>query len=375
MSSVASISNNIVFSIVDKLASGFDLEREELKILLTLSRPEDIDYLFAAARKVRTAHFGNTVFLYGFLYFSTYCRNDCSFCQYRKTNGELRRYRKNIEEILPAADEMKHFGVHLIDLTMGEDPYLLDSNSNDSGKFFEIAQAVKKRTGLPIMLSPGVLDEAQIVELARSGMEWFACYQETYNRQLFSELRSGQSFDKRMAAKKIARNNGMLVEEGILLGAGAKPDDIVDALYFMRNEQFDQVRAMRFVESKGVTIVADKDSPENQEYLTIAVMRLLMPEVLIPATLDVDGLEGLSVRLAAGANVVTSVVPPNNGLAGVANASLDIEESRRSIEMITPILHEAGLEVASQRTYQAWIDSRRGRLPAKDPSPEVSLCA
>lgn len=375
MSSVSSISSSTVFTTVDNLLSGLDVGREELKTLLTLNKSEEIDYLFTAARKARATHFGNSVFLYGFLYFSTHCRNDCSFCQYRRTNSELRRYRKTLEEILPAADEMKRSGVHLIDLTMGEDPSLLACNSTDSGGFIEIAQAVKKRTGLPIMLSPGVMTQEQLTELAGLDMEWFACYQETYNRVLFSELRTDQNFDERMAAKRVAKENSMLVEEGILIGAGATPDDIVDALYSMRRLQFDQVRAMRFVESKGVTIVSDKNSPENQEYLTIAVMRLLMPEVLIPATLDVDGLEGLSVRLAAGANVVTSVVPPNKGLAGVANASLDIEESRRSIEMISPILYEAGLELASHEAYQTWLNSRRNRLLTEGHSPEVSLCA
>ncbi len=375
MSSVYSQSNTTVYSIIDRLAAGFDITSENLKILLTLDNRQEIDYLFSAARKARTNHFGNSIFLYGFLYFSTHCRNDCSFCQYRKSNSGLPRYRKTLEEILTAADEMQRSGVHLIDLTMGEDPCLLDRKSCDSETFVNIARTVKERTGLPVMLSPGVLAPEQLSELAVLGMEWFACYQETYNRKLFKKLRNNQSFDKRMTAKKIAREHGMLVEEGILLGAGATPDDIVDALYSMRREQFDQVRAMRFIESKGVTIKSDNNSPENQEYLSIAVMRLLMPEVLIPATLDVDGLEGLSVRLAAGANVVTSVVPPNKGLAGVANASLDIEESRRSIAMISPILHEAGLEIASHYTYQTWIYSRRSRLLAKKHIPEIQRCA
>ncbi len=363
-----------VIGIIDRLAAGKDVEREELKLLLALNEQTEIDYLFSAARRMREAHFGNTVFLYGFLYFSTHCRNDCTFCQYRKTNIGLRRYRKSLEEILPAADEMRASGVHLIDLTMGEDPCLMGADSSGSEGFAEIARVVKKRTGLPVMLSPGVLEFSQITQLAEEGMEWFACYQETYNRTLFEKLRPGQSFDKRMFAKRIARGHGMLVEEGLLLGAGSTPADIINALYVMKSEGFDQVRAMRFVESKGVTIEPAGNSPENQEYLTIALMRLLMPDVLIPASLDVDGLEGLSVRLAAGANVITSVVPPNQGLAGVANASLDIEESRRSVKLISPILKKEGLSVADHETYRTWVNKRRRRLPL-DGLSGGNLCA
>lgn len=374
MLTVSKKDTNLSFIIIDRLAAHDDVGKEDLERLLTLSKKDEIDYLFAAARRARTAYFGKAVFIYGFLYFSTHCRNDCSFCQYRRTNTEIHRYRKTLEEILPAADEMKQSGVHLIDLTMGEDPWMLACGSSRLSRFSEIAEQVKKRTGLPVMLSPGVMELDQLTELARMDMEWFACYQETYNRALFKDLRSGQDFEKRMLAKSVAREHGMLVEEGILLGAGSSPGDIIDSLYAMKREGFDQVRAMRFVESKGVTIPAADNSPANQEFLTIALMRLLMPEVLIPASLDVDGLKGLSVRLAAGANVVTSVVPPDRGLAGVANASLDIEESRRSIEQILPILEEAGLEMASQEKYQAWIDSRRRSSVAKSAS-ENRRCA
>jgi len=45
--------------------------------------------------------------------------------------------------------------------------------------------------------------------------------------------------------------------------------------------------------------------------------------------LDVDGLAGLKQRLEAGANVVTTIVPPGRGLAGVVRHSLDIEDGKR----------------------------------------------
>lgn len=367
--------NNNVSIIVDKLIAGNGVSRDQIKTLLTLDKESDIKQLFSAARQVRSSQFNTDIFLYGFLYFSTYCRNDCSFCQYRNSNTTLPRYRKDIQEILYAAEEMRGAGVHLIDLTMGEDPKMLNPASESSINFVNIAKAVKEQTGLPIMISPGVIPHDQIAEIAHSGIEWFACYQETYNEKLFASLRTDQSFSKRIASKQFAKEQGMLVEEGILLGTGEDPDDIVDAVYAMQSEQFDQVRAMRFIPSKGVTIDKSANSRNEQEYLTIAVMRLLMPDALIPASLDVDGLEGLAVRLEAGANVVTSVVPPNRGLAGVANASLDIDESRRSIEHISPILDKLGLQIATHNSYQNWIDRRRMQTGRSVDISEIRKCA
>ena len=72
--------------------------------------------------------------------------------------------------------------------------------------------------------------------------------------------------------------------------------------------------------------------------LTIAAMRLAMPDRFIPASLDVDGIAGLERRLEAGANVVTSIVPPTVGLAGVSQAELDIDEGYRTVHGVLPHL-------------------------------------
>ena len=84
-------------------------------------------------------------------------------------------------------------------------------------------------------------------------------------------------------------------------------------------------------------------------------MRLAMPHALIPASLDVDGLDGLKERLDAGANVVTSIVPPEKGLAGVAHSTLDIEDSRRNLDHILPVLTGCGLEPATAGQYRDWV--------------------
>lgn len=49
------------------------------------------------------------------------------------------------------------------------------------------------------------------------------------------------------------------------------------------------------------------------ELKIIALMRILYPEALIPASLDVDGIDGLENRINAGANLITSIIPPRSG--------------------------------------------------------------
>ena len=76
----------------------------------------------------------------------------------------------------------------------------------------------------------------------------------------------------------------------------------------------------------------------------------------------IDGLEGLRPRLEAGANVVTSLVPPQLGLAGVARSSLDIDNSKRSAASVLAVLERCGLEKGSPAEYRLWIEDRQKTL-------------
>jgi methylornithine synthase len=96
--------------------------------------------------------------------------------------------------------------------------------------------------------------------------------------------------------------------------------------------------------------------------LISAVMRVVFPDRLIPASLDVDGLAGLKQRLEAGANVVTSIVPPGRGLAGIARHSLDIEEGKRTITSVKKVLQVCGLKPAGTEAYRCWITLRQKKL-------------
>ena len=70
---------------------GARRSRDAARASTTRASPSEV---FAAAREARAAHFGDGVFLYGFVYFSTYCRNECAFCYYRADNALSPRYRK-----------------------------------------------------------------------------------------------------------------------------------------------------------------------------------------------------------------------------------------------------------------------------------------
>ncbi|MCL1982800.1 MAG: methylornithine synthase PylB [Clostridiales bacterium] len=308
------------------------------------------DELFASAREMRRQVFGDKIFMYGFVYFSTWCRNNCNFCYFRRDNN-IERYRKPKDEVLKIAMELADSGVNLIDLTMGEDPAYHSDGFEDA---VSIVWEIKKR-GVPVMVSPGVVGEEVIDRFSDAGADWFALYQETHNRELFAKLRVRQDFDERMECKRYARRKGLLIEEGILAGVGESEGDIAESLMQMGDIGASQVRVMSFVPQVGSPMENAATPDRIKEYKIIALMRLLYPYALIPASLDVDGIAGLRKRIEAGANVVTSIIPPRSGLMGVAQCTMDVDEGGRTFSEAAAVLEGMGLRAASRDEYKECI--------------------
>ena len=346
--------------ILEKADQEGRLEREEIVFLLCLTQKDQIDAVFEISRKLRFRYFANRVFLYGFIYISTFCRNQCNFCYYRSTNALSVRYRRKAADIIAAAQSLAESGVHLIDLTLGEDPQYFQDQGFEP--FIQIVKAVRQTIDLPIMVSPGVVSADVLSDFARAGVSWYACYQETHNQDLFKRLRPGQSYAARLANKELACRLGLLTEEGLLCGVGESAQDIAESIEEMRALEVSQMRAMTFVPQSGTPMQSWKRPDPLRELLTIAVLRLVFPDRLIPATLDVAGLTGLQSRLDAGANVVTSLVPPGFGLAGVAQNSLDIADARRTTAGILPELDKLGMQSASSEDYLVWYADRRRQI-------------
>lgn len=338
--------------ICERALGGGMLAEHDLELLLRAGAGER-ERVFAAARELRTAHFGDAVFLYGFIYFSTYCHNDCAFCFYRAGNEQSPRYRKSLPEVVAICRDLAASGVVLLDLTMGEDPAVRGDGTYAG--LLDLVEAVRDGSGLPVMVSPGLVPDAVLAGLRTRGADWYALYQETHTPELYERLRLGQPGPARAAARSAARRAGLLVEDGILTGIGDTAADRARSIVAMRDAGWEQVRVMTFVPQAGTPLAGVRPAGDADELLTIAAMRLAMPGRLIPASLDVDGIRGLERRLQAGANVVTSIVPPTVGLAGVSQSELDIDEGFRTVAGVLPHLERLGLRATSPDEYRDWL--------------------
>jgi methylornithine synthase len=342
--------------LIAKAERGEPLGTKDVFRLMSIDDKEGLEELYAAARRVRDKVFGKRIYTYGFVYFSTHCKNNCTFCYYRRSNTGIDRYRKSVEEIVDLSASLLDAGINLSDLTMGEDPVMY---ADDYKLLLDTISAVHDEVGISIMASPGALPERMFPAVREAGADWYACYQETYNRKLFESLRLEQSYDDRRNQKIWARKAGLLTEDGMMIGLGENVRDRADTIVTMGSLGCDQVRAMTFVPQVGTPMQDFTPYDSTEELKAIAVMRLLNHDKLIPCSLDVEGIAGLRTRIDAGANVVTSIVPPSKNLAGVAQHELDIENGNRSVEHVFEMLDETGHRHATATEYKAYLDSRR----------------
>ena len=358
--------------ILDKALSIEPLDRSEVLYLLNLKQPRELDKLFTAARQIRNRFFGDQVYIYGFLYFSTWCRNNCAFCRYRASNNLCHRYRKSDTQVIEAALEMMDSGVHLLDLTMGEDPFYY-SGKDGFDSLLGLIKELKRQIPLPVMVSPGSVPDRVLEKLFETGAEWYACYQETHNEKLFHQLRLNQNYQERLRVKYKAARLGLLIEEGILSGVGESLEDVADSMELMKDMGAHQVRVMNFVPQGGTPMQGFPPPARMRERLIIAVMRMLFPDRLVPASLDVYGIDGLCGKLEAGANVVTSLILPRSDMVGVAESTRDVYEGYRTVDGITPTLNRLGLSRARLDGYISWIEEERKRYISRYYSEEKVL--
>lgn len=107
-------------SILVKAETCEGLSVEEAAILLALPHTYD-EKIFASARKVKTALYGERIVLFAPLYISNLCTNNCLYCAFRMENGHIQRKKLTQEEIADQTRYLIEHGHKRILLEAGED--------------------------------------------------------------------------------------------------------------------------------------------------------------------------------------------------------------------------------------------------------------
>jgi biotin synthase len=307
------------------------LTRDEA--LAVAHRPlDELPSLIALAHKVRLAWCGPDVELESLINAkSGACPEDCAFC------SQSVRYRSGvdvypflaIDEILDAAHATKAAGATqfcIVVAVRGPEERLLR-------RVIDAVDAVHRETGLEVACSLGLLDEGSAARLAAAGVRRYNHNLEAC-REVFPSICTTHSYDDRVATARLARDAGMELCCGGILGMGETLDQRVDFAFELAELEPCEV-PINLLDPRPGTPLDDTTLLTPREALqAIALFRLILP--------------GAWLRLAGGRERVLGELQAMGLLAG-ANALIVgnyLTTTGRAPEADHALLEALGMPVA-----------------------------
>jgi biotin synthase len=295
--------------------SEYDCERiqqaskEALRALIESGGQQPLQPLLEYAEGIRRQYYGKRVFFRGLIEFTNYCKHDCHYCGLQRSNRTLHRYRLSQEEVLTCCEDGYARGFRSLVLQGGEDPFY------NGGRIVELAAAIKK--ALPdcsLTLSVGELPHALYQALREAGTDRFLLRHETADAAHYARLHPQEmTLDTRKECLYAIKKTGMAVGAGFMVGSPYQTaEHLAGDLLFLKELQPHMVGVGPFLPQSKTQF---SGFAAGGLYLTLnmlALVRLMLPKVLLPATTALGTLSenGRELGLKAGANVVMPNLTP-----------------------------------------------------------------
>jgi biotin synthase len=291
--------------LISKLETLQILEREEFKKVLQC---ED-DYLFERARCVAQNVYGKNVFMRGLIEFTSYCKNNCYYCGLRAGNKDAERYRLSKEQILECCKIGYPLGFRTFVLQGGEDVHYTDEILVDI-----VSEIKAAYPDCAVTLSIGERSYESYEQLFKAGTDRYLLRHETASDEHYKTLHpNSMSPANRKKCLYDLKKIGFQVGCGFMVGTPNQTlEHIVDDLLFIKELQPQMVGIGPFI-PHSCTPFKDKNAGDVRLTLNIlAILRLMQPNLLIPATTALGTLDsrGRERGILAGANVIMPNLSP-----------------------------------------------------------------
>lgn len=287
-----------MIDLINKAENTHELTKEEL-IQLLQSNEYDKKILEAADR-VRSKYVGDEVHLRGLIEFSNTCKQDCLYCGLRRDNKNVERYRLTEEEIINFATKAKSYGYKTVVLQSGEDNYYTVQ------KMEKIIRGIKELE-LAITLSIGEKTREEYEAYKEAGANRYLLRIETTDKALYEKMDPGMSFDNRIRCLSDLKELGYELGTGSLIGIpGQTPASIAEDILFFKKIDADMIGVGPFIPNEDTPLKDEKGGSFELSIKVMALIRLLLPDINIPATTAMETLNknGRIIALKGGANVV-----------------------------------------------------------------------
>ncbi len=287
-----------MIDIIKKAKETHLLEKEEIVSLLSSN---DFDEeIFAAADEVRKKYVGDCVHLRGLIEFSNICKQNCLYCGLRKDNETVQRYRLTAEQIIDFAKKAHSYGYKTIVMQSGEDAYFT------AERLVPIIKEIKK-LDLAITLSIGERTYEEYKQLKEAGADRFLIRIETTDKNLYEKMHPNMDFSNRLKCLDDIKDLCFEVGTGCLVGLPNQTfDSLAEDLLFFKKIEADMIGIGPFIPNPDTPLKDTEGGSFTNARKVMAITRLLLPDINIPATTAMETLNpnGRILALQSGANVV-----------------------------------------------------------------------
>lgn len=266
--------------------------------------------LFTLARTESQAHYGTGIYLRGLIEISSYCRNNCYYCGIRCGNAEAERYRLTADEVLEACRAGDRLGIHTFVLQGGEDPVQTDA------WLTELVRRIKDEFPYTaVTLSVGERSDEAYRCFRRAGADRYLLRHETRNDAHYAALHPPvMSAANRRHCLYTLKRMGFQTGAGMMVGTPEQTvEHLLDDLEFLCELRPQMVGIGPFIPTPHTPFAGEPAGSVVQTLRLVALVRLLLPRVLLPATTALATLapDGRERAIRAGANVLMpNLTPP-----------------------------------------------------------------
>lgn len=164
------------------------LSHREASVLLACEDTAVTEKVFALAREIKEAFYGDRIVMFAPLYLSNYCVNKCVYCPYHAQNKEIPRKKLTQDEVRDEVIALQDMGHKRLAIEAGEDPvnnpieYILEC--------INTIYSIKHKNGAIRRVNVNIA--ATTVEnykkLHDAGIGTYILFQETYHKESYEKL-------------------------------------------------------------------------------------------------------------------------------------------------------------------------------------------
>lgn len=298
--------------LVDELEERGELPVEAYARLIEGAGPELAAYARQRADAVRRRVWGTEVLTRGLIEVSSFCANDCLYCGIRRSNASAARYRLTPEEVAACAGTGYELGYRTFVIQGGEDPWFTDE------RLCAIVESIKRaHPDCAVTLSMGERPRASYRRLFEAGAERYLLRHESASPRHYALLHPAQmSLERRLECLDELREAGFAVGCGFMVGSPYQTArDLALDLKLVEAFRPEMCGIGPFIPHHATPFAGRPAGSLELTCLLLSLLRLMQPELLLPATTALGSLHprGREMGIEAGANVVM----PNLSPAGV----------------------------------------------------------